>query len=258
MEEKKQPNFNSKRNPNVTRIKQKSNNIFIPKFKIPLELPQSLLDLIDDVEISPDGTINSSIPWLQNMRENLFSDPQANKMMINILNGAGENLAKSQKDKIDILLNVLERGETGNIITPHPPKKKIHDNFSHNDFFEGKSEEKPPVSILDLNRYQPLETRDEEDEEKKMEFMEHRRDEEKQKKVNFPTTSYQFSPAMDVLEHMKRIREFNDLGTWHDGVKEQKLPAEEEMRVELGGMKKSAKPIKFDVLKNLFSMSVVS
>lgn len=247
---------------NLQRIKKKSNNISLPRFKMPLEIPKHLLNMIDDVEISPDGTISSSIPWLQGLRENLFADPEANKMIIDMLNSTGSALKKTQKDKVDLLLNILERGETGNIIGKSVKKKEYKTNWNKGkepvNFFDGNGEENEKVSLLDLNRYQPLDTNDAEEEEK-IQSMEYSKKKPEKKNLNFlqKPPAYQFSPAMDILEHRRRVSEFNDLGVWRDGVKDEEMTLEDKVQLEHGGMKETAKPVNMGFLKELVSLALV-
>lgn len=239
--------------PNTTRIKQKSTNISIPKFKNPLSIPKSLMDLIDEVDINPDGSLSTCPQWLKTLQENLENDPESNKMIIDILKTTSSSLQKSQKDKIEIFLNILERGETGNIIKKSDLAKKKKPDFREKnenlDFFSEEQTTTNRVNLLDLNRYNKLSSEDPE--------MEKSKEKSKNQNFGYNPPIYQFSPVMDILEHKKRVQGYSDLGVWFDGKKVGEKKSEDIILSELGGMREDARPVGIEVLRDLVNFSLV-
>ena len=87
------------------------------KFTPPIEIPESLQDLVRDIQVNLDGSMGSKdIPFISEFCEELMKDPENAEIVENLLQ-TKENMTKSQKDKLQLLLKVMERGEQGLVIT---------------------------------------------------------------------------------------------------------------------------------------------
>lgn len=59
-----------------------------------LSIPKKYLDLIDSIEVTPDGQIAGEMPWLEELKQSIKENPQ-NQLLLDAIEGFSTQMNSS-------------------------------------------------------------------------------------------------------------------------------------------------------------------